>query len=1133
MEPWEQMGLNVVFSNRMEILGRILLAELDRIPMHPLTPQHIIVPSTAVARYLQLAIARNKGVCANIKFAFLGGWLWQLAGKVEASVPERSPLAAEILVWHLLRLLEEHQWNSYPRLASFLAGADELMRLDLARTLARVFDHYATYRPDWLTTWSAGGYIPDFHGRPSAEADEDWQRALWRRLTEELDLGGIHPLEVFIEKTIAAGRPTAAEAHLPESAAVFAVPSLPSLYLRTLCRLSELMDITLYLMNPCREYWFEIVPPARLAYLQNRKRDGHREIGHSLLADWGRATQAAIDLVYEEAVTTRTSEASEFHVPEGDTLLRCLQRSLLDLEELMPGSLHPNEDDRSIEIHCCHSAFRELEVLHDRLLMLFGRDDTLRAEEVAVLTPDIDALAPMVDAVFGAAPSARYLPYAVSGRSLAGTNPYLRVLNEVLELLSSRLPAGRIFALLRQEPVARRYGLDEEGLSLIRKWLRKAGMHWGLDGAHRGEWGLPKEERHTLRRGLDSLFLGLALPELDAPLGGLLPADSLEGARAAALGKLWRFISRLSFWKDRVTVNPAPEEWQDILNGLLTDFTRCGETDHGDYDRAVGIIASLAENWRAARLTRGLSAKVVRAALLEADDGRRGATPTGSITFASLAALRGLGYRVICLVGMNDLAFPSREHPPEFDLIPKGKSRRGDRQRRREDRGVFLDALLAAGEILHISYTGRDRRDNAELPPSVLVSQLRDYLARALAPADPTGEEMNAARARLTVEHPLQPFSRRYFDASDPRLVSHNEIYAAAIAGRDAARKAGQTAGPGVEEGDEELPPPFFTVMPDSPEAREEDHPRVTTAELAAFLENPSRFFIQRRLHVQLIRPEETLEDEEPLTMGFSEDRRAAEIVAATAARGRRLDYAEALDIIGALPDLPAGAAGEAGFARIWPTVDALADRLLRATAAPRMNPRQMTLLLKVRGKTWELIWDSQDLRPTGIVRYRCDALRGYDHLGAWIHHLALCAARPEGVTPATTHLAFDNDLHFAELPPTTACDYLAELIALYERGLGEPTPFFRRASWEYAVNVGNRKITAARNKWRGSPDGKSPPEKEDPWHALLWRGVPDPLDDDFARIAGFVFDPILLHRRVVENTPAENPINGPDGNQG
>lgn len=70
----------------------------------------------------------------------------------------------------------------------------------------------------------------------------------------------------------------------------------------------------------------------------------------------------------------------------------------------LPGSLSLAADDRSLEVHVCHSLTRELEVLQDHLLGLFADQSGLQPSHILVVTPDLEAAGPLIDAVFGTAP---------------------------------------------------------------------------------------------------------------------------------------------------------------------------------------------------------------------------------------------------------------------------------------------------------------------------------------------------------------------------------------------------------------------------------------------------------------------------------------------------------------------------------------------------------------------------------------------------------------------------------------------------------------------------------------------------------------------------------------------------------
>jgi exodeoxyribonuclease V gamma subunit len=122
-------------------------------------------------------------------------------------------------------------------------------------------------------------------------------------------------------------------------------------------------------------------------------------------------------------------------------------------------------------------------------------------------------------------------------------------------------------------------------------------------------------------------------------------------------------------------------------------------------------------------------------------------------------------------------------------------------------------------------------RDNSEQPPSVLVAQLRDYLA--------AGWDLDLEER--TVEHALQPFSRRYFQRGG-LLTYAGEWRSAHGAEEDAALDALPR---------HELEPDFILKL----------------GELASFLRQPARYFFRRRLGVVFADAVQVGEDEEPFAL--------------------------------------------------------------------------------------------------------------------------------------------------------------------------------------------------------------------------------------------------------------------------
>jgi exonuclease V gamma subunit len=48
----------------------------------------------------------------------------------------------------------------------------------------------------------------------------------------------------------------------------------------------------------------------------------------------------------------------------------------------------------------------------------------------------------------------------------------------------------------------------------------------------------------------------------------------------------------------------------------------------------------------------------------------------------------------------------------------------------KEDRYIFLEALLSARDVFYVSYIGQDIQDNSIRQPSVIVTELLDYIEK-------------------------------------------------------------------------------------------------------------------------------------------------------------------------------------------------------------------------------------------------------------------------------------------------------------------------------------------------------------------------------------------------------------------
>jgi exodeoxyribonuclease V gamma subunit len=431
--------------------------------------------------------------------------------------------------------------------------------------------------------------------------------------------------------------------------------------------------------------------------------------------------------------------------------------------------------------------------------------------------------------------------------------------------------------------------------------------------------------------------------------------------------------------------------------------------------------------------------------------------------------------RIVCLIGMNDGVFPRNPPSPGFDLI-HSHPRPGDRQPRHDDRYALLQALLATRERFYVSYTGRDIRDDALLPPAAPVDELLDAVCRAFG---------TAALQQVVTEHPLQPFSPRY-RAANTRLFTYAEV---------------GTVVP-------QSPSPFLAapLQPDSQPASEEalqEWLHITPDELIRFLQHPVRFLLRRRLGIELRESEAQIEANEPFLIDPREHWRFDQVIFDDLLGGAT--FATSLRLAQARGALPHGAAGVAVFTTHWPVLEQLAAKVAMARYGEPMPPPALDFSahgVRLSGRL-------DGVFENGIVLARPGKQRVQEVLDLWVRHLLLNLAAPPGCVCRSRLLTLDDDI---SLRPLATTEPLGVLLGIYRRGLCELLPLPPKTAWKYAQAVHKGNGSAAwLVEWQGSEFKYG--ESQDAWLDLAFRDVDlfaGELGESFHQLAMQIFAPVL-----------------------
>ena len=1053
-----------IHGNHLEALADRLIADLDAHAVDdPLRPHVVVVAHPALGRWLQERIAHARGIAANIEFPLPSSFAWDVLRAVEPNVPRESAFSRSALTWRIHALLPALVGQpAFEPVRRYLGdAADPRRRYDLALALARTFDEYMLARPDWIRAWHRGALLLD-------DEHEAWQAALWRALTTstpEPDRARL--MHDVLARLDADGTASTA---LPPSISVFGASFLPPLLLEFFLAIARHATLRFYQPNPCLDYWGDLVSERELVrrralWDRHGRRDieNYYEVGHPLLASWGVLGREYLKAIHAPELVVHDDDA--FVSPDASHLLGWLQKGvlLLDPDHADPP---PPEVLPSIELHGCPDRRREVEVLRDQLLRQIEVRTDLKPHDIVVMSPRLDDYAPYIAAVFGDADDPLALPYSLGDIALRGTHPLIDAFLRILALGECRFAASDVLGLLSEPSIARRFALGGEAQDWIRTWIDESAIRWGIDAAFRASLGAAAIDENSWRFGLDRLLLGHAQGDDAGMIGDVVPVTNVEGSSAQALGQLAHLLAELEATRADLTRARTANEWKRWFNERLEALfdIEGGDTlevvAFNDLRAAFAAFANEAGRWSG---DERLAFDVVRAAIEEVV-GEPRVTRGGrfGVTFCGMVPMRNVPHRIVCVLGLNAGEYPRRQPPQGFQLMRR-HARPGDRSVREDDRFLFLEALIAARDMIHLSHVDRDVRAGSPSPPSPLVEELLGFLR------DAYGEDAwKDVEARIRHQHPLHPFAAGNF-LRDARWRSHDRAWWAAA---EALAGGWRDPRPFVDE-----------VLPTVPVEESDGIFEVSLDELLGWLGKPARSYFR---HALPLRPHEhgETEDVEPFALDHLERYGVIERLLGT--RGARPD----LRRLRREGIFPVGPPGDALWQQLIDRVAALEEcthRLLGDEVRPIAVDARVIELPAVGAR----IIGAPRLLVEGTSRAlllrRPGAIRGVD-LARLALERALLGDDAHDIPAYAVGWDKQRPMALRLRPILAQQGWMAQLVVHHRAGLRGPLPLFPRSSQAYARTLSKGATMSPQNAALAQWNDRERPESAEPLNALIAR---------------------------------------------
>ncbi|MGV9478049.1 exodeoxyribonuclease V subunit gamma [Gordonia aichiensis] len=1052
------------------------LAEVLRVPLaDPMATEVVAVPARGVERWLTQRLAttlgagagRGDGIAANIDFSSPAALSEAVVDAVRTTSSSHSgpfgrhdPWDPARMVWQVLAVLDENINDPALDIIARHLGADRSAtasgsrrsatsdndlrtgrRFATARHLADLFDRYGRQRPAMLVAWAAGH---DTDGTGTALAkDMAWQARFWRAVRARI--GVDHPA-LLLDDVCTRVRTDPDSVDLPERVSVFGTTRVTESFRLILSALAHERDVHLFLPHPSPALWASVArSDARTGVAEwtagervlRRADRPVPEVDHPLLAGLSRDVQelqqriAAIvdEDIHHEAAFDEEAGVGENARPQ--SLLRQLQLGLRD------DTVHAASAaaDSSLEIHACHGAERQVEVMRDRLLHLFADDETLEPRDVLIMCPDVEAFAPLIRGAFGQSGldhPAFDLRVRLADRGPRQTNPVLDVVASVVELAAGRAAAGDVVDLLGRSPVRSRFAMDDEDLDMVREWLAHSNIRWGLGENERARFGLSGFRQGTFGSGVDRIALGAVAEEADGEwLGTALPLAGVESTEIDLVGRFAEFIDRLASVVDRMAGKASRAAWQRTLIDVVDRLTLTDPGDEWQRAQAVRVISDALDD--DASDSQDLLLADIRDLVAGVVAGRptRANFRTGELTVCTMVPMRSVPHRVIVLLGVEADTFPRAQRTDGDDVLGCDPLV-GERNPRDEDRQLFLDAIGAARDSLLVFYNGADPVSGSRIPPAVVVSELAESVATLRGLDDPSD---------VAIAHTLHGFDRLNFTPGALGSISSPFSFDADL-----------LAGAQALDADAEPSARLSDVVVADPEPAD-----IELRDLVAFLTNPIEGFVRQRLGARMPDDDRAHADELDVELDALDKWGVGDRFLKHMLAGDDLVSCQAAEL--RRGNLPPYEFGRRELVEISAAVSRVYDAVASVrTEAPVTRDIVVTLPdgRRVHGSIADIVENSPFGTTTVTATY--SRVRAKQRMTAWLGLLLLAASSAtEGAPPSAFVVGRGTAGTVAQsmlTAPENASAVLYDLVRMRDMGLRSPLPLPLEPAEEYATKV-------------------------------------------------------------------------------
>lgn len=723
--------MKVFSSNSLDRLFEDFIEDFVLFTNDPFYTEKILIQTEGIEKWISMKIAsHNKiGISANVQFLYPRNFISSILQETGLySQNENYKIINTFLISEFLKKSEKYQ------------DIPDFEIYNISSYLSDILDQYSIYRPEFFDAWIINKTISD-------SPEEVTQKEIYRYICSQnpqkslsrLIRNLLEDISTYSEKIQKKFR----------RIFIFGISTLPPMFLEFIISLKDIIEINFYIKTPsvigveAPNRWidpdiFSEKFITKTEIKQNRKAEvEHLTPGNSLLLNNAQTARDFFQLLFNFI------DDIDEHIDNSDTKESLLDNIKKDILYNKSPVIKKVPFDGSVQIHSAHTPLREVEILYHNILSFFEEDNSLKSNDIIVMTPDINKYAHYIRNIFDNANL--NIPYCIADESQHIFSSDKRVLFQLINIKKSRFTFSWVMDLIEEKSVRTKFDISEQDIRIIKKLFVNFRTAWGIDNAHKGAFGIPTNQwENTWKSSIENILMNYCNNNGEFEE---VTKDLFNISYTETLGKFLDFFDTIVSFQRATQTKKSLSEWGQILGEYLFKIQ---DFQHKKFESKVKRLIQIFSLNKSLEVDFDYVSSYFQDIVGKMKNSHL--FLNGGVTFCDMLPMRSIPHKVICLIGMNESAYPRSSFDKSLNLMAENP-KKGDRDIRQYDRYLFLESIISSQNIFYISYIGQDIKSNENIPPCLLVTELLNYIK----------DFYLIDEKDIVKKHPLHSFDKRYF----------------------------------------------------------------------------------------------------------------------------------------------------------------------------------------------------------------------------------------------------------------------------------------------------------------------------------------------------------------------------------